>query len=350
MTTSRTDPGADTVGVEAFAGGSMRAVVATRPGPPEVLELVELPAPVAASGQVLVAVELAATTFIDTMIRAGRGPGPVDQSSFPFVPGNGVAGRVIAVGEAVDPAWLGTSIVGTTGGRGGYASLATVDAEDGLYRAPDGVDLATAVALLADGRTALGLARTAAIAPGDLVAVSAAAGGVGSLLVQLAVRSGAFPVALAGGSEKLDHAASLGAAALVDYRAPRLTERLDDVLRSRGRDGFDVAFDGVGGDLSPALAARLVHGARYLPHGMASGHWGDVDEDDLRARGVRIVPLSAVARDAHETRQLVEDALASAAGGELRPTIGQIVPLADAAVAHAAMEARTVIGKTLLRV
>jgi NADPH:quinone reductase len=324
----------------------MRAVVAVRPGPPEVLEVTDLPDPVPGPGEVVVAVEVAATTFIDTQVRAGRGPRPLAPGEFPLVLGNGVAGKVAAVGGGVDRPWLGAAVVTSTGGRGGYASRAVAAVGD-LHLVPENVDALTAAALLADGRTALGLVHAARISPGETAVVTAAAGGVGSLLVQLVRRAGGEAVALAGGRTKVDHARLMGASRVVDYREPGWPERLDAALDGHG---IDVAFDGVGAEVSPVLAARLGPGGRYLPHGAASGRWGTVDADDLVRRRVGVVPLSEVAATPADAFALVEEALQLAASGVLRPTIGQVRPLEEAAAAHAAMEARSTLGKTLLLV
>src|SRR5688572_32842679 len=113
----------------------MRAVIADRTGPPDVLEPVELPDPEPAAGQVLVAVEAAAITFIDTQVRAGTSPRPLPPDAFPVVLGNGVAGTVAAVGAGVPDSWTGAAVVTTTGGRGGYASRALAAASD-LHRIP----------------------------------------------------------------------------------------------------------------------------------------------------------------------------------------------------------------------
>ena len=196
----------------------MRAVIARRPGPPEVLEPVDLPDPEPGPGQVVVDVTFAAITFVDTQMRSGAFP-RIRPEDFPLVLGNGVTGTVVAVGEGVVPGWLGAEVVTATGGRGGYASRAVASASD-LHRVPAGLDPRDAVALLADGRTALGLARAAGVGAGDVVAITAAGGGVGSLLVQIAHRSGATVVALAGDAAKRDLALGLGADAAVDYREP----------------------------------------------------------------------------------------------------------------------------------
>ncbi|SBW22967.1 zinc-binding dehydrogenase [Protofrankia symbiont of Coriaria ruscifolia] len=321
----------------------MRAVIAHHPGPPDVLQVVDLPDPEPAAGQVLVAVEVAAITFIDTQLRAGASPRPLAPDTFPLVLGNGVGGTVLALGDDVDPAWLDTQVVTSTGGRGGYATRALATASD-LHRLPAAVDLPTAVALLADGRTALGLARAARIRSGDTVAVTAAAGGVGSLLVQLARNAGARVVALAGADRKLDHARSLGADTTINYRRPDWPEH----LTAAAPDGLDVIFDGVGGPTSRHLVDHIAPGGRYLPHGAASGIWGDIDEDLVTARNATIIPLTEISSGPDDLYQLVEQALHHAARGAIRPAIGQTYPLDQAALAHTAIEARTALGKTLL--
>jgi NADPH2:quinone reductase len=320
----------------------MRAVIADRTGPPDVLQPVELPDPEPAAGQVLVAVEAAAITFIDTQMRAGTSPRPLPPDAFPVVLGNGVAGTVAAVGDGVPDSWTGAAVVTTTGGRGGYASRALAAASD-LHRIPAGLDGRTAVALVADGRTALGLARAAAIRPGETVAVTAAGGGVGSILVQLAVNAGATVVALAGDARKLDLACGLGAAVAINYRDDDWAEQ----VAGAAPGGIDVAFDGVGGATSGPLVERMSPGGRYLPHGASSGSWGDVGALAAR-RGVTVVPLASIGGGPEGLNRLIDEALDLAAAGRIRPTIGQTYPLAEAAAAHAAIEARTALGKTLL--
>jgi NADPH2:quinone reductase len=178
----------------------MRAVWLREFGGPEVLTIGEAPDPVAGPGQVVVDVEYANITFVETQFRAsGKGPFTV---TLPMVPGNGVGGVVAAVGDEVGTDLLGTRVVTSTGGSGGYAERVAVDAA-ALFRVPEEVTLDVAVALLADGRTATMMTRAADIRPGDRVLVEAAAGGVGSLIVQLAKAAGAQVVAAAGGARKV---------------------------------------------------------------------------------------------------------------------------------------------------
>lgn len=319
----------------------MKAVIADHPGAPAVLRPVTLPDPEPGPGQVRVAVQVAAITFVDTLIRAGSPVAP--RATFPVVLGNGVGGVVDLIGPDVDPNWMGARVVTTTGGSGGYASLAIARVAD-LHRVPETLGLPEAAALLADGRTAIGLHRAAGIQTDDRVVITAAGGGVGSLLVQLSKASGADVIALAGGNDKLDHARELGADVTVNYRDHDWTE----ALRRLAPHGVDVVFDGIGADKTPALFPLVRPGGRYVQHGAAGGSWSEIDPTEAANKRVSVIPLSAVGATPEELFALTEDALKFAAEGALRPTIGQTFPLADAAAAHAAIEARRTIGKTLL--
>ncbi len=308
-------------------------------GGPEVLVAGEAPDPVAGPGQVLIEVELANITFVETQLRAGSAPFALE---LPAIPGNGVGGTVAAIGPGVDQELAGRRVVSSMGGSGGYAERAVVDAA-GVIAVPDGLGLDVALALLADGRTAVSLVRAAAPQAGERVLVEAAAGGVGSLLVQLSAAQGAEVVAAAGGERKLELARELGARVAVDYREPDWPERVREACGA-----VDVVFDGVGGDVARAALGLLAAGGRMVSFGLASGEWAQVSEEDAEARGIELVrpgrPTPA------EQRELTESALAEAAAGRLRPVIGQRFPLERAADAHAAIESRATVGKTLLEV
>ena len=319
----------------------MRAIVAEHPGTPDVLRPVTLPDPEPGTGQVRVAVEVAAITFIDTLIRAGSPIGP--PTSFPVVLGNGVGGLIDRVGADVRMSWIGSRVVTTTGGAGGYASFALARTTD-LHRVPDGLGLLEATELLADGRTAVGLHQAAGIRPDETVVITAAAGGVGSILVQLAKTSGAHVIALAGSTTKLDRARALGADATVNYRDGAWKGQ----LHAAAPDGADVVFDGVGADTTAALFPLVRPGGRYLAHGAAGGRWGAIDEKAAAERGVTLIPLSGIGPTPEHLFALTEQALDLAARGIVRPTIGQTFALEDAATAHATIESRTAVGKTLL--
>src|SRR3954452_624933 len=278
----------------------MRAVWLRSFGPPSVLNPAESPEP---ADERAIDVELANVTFVETQIRAGRSPFPV---TLPMIPGNGVGGPPAP-----------RRVVASLNGSGGYAERA-VPGE--LFEVPDELALDHAVALLADGRTAMLVTETAALRPGERVLVLAAAGGVGTLLVQLAVAAGCEVVAAASTEAKRDLAASLGAAVTTGY------ENL------KGPGPFNFVLDGVGGEVARAAFEQLAPEGRMVSFGMASGAWVDVGADPRLLRAGR------------PGREHTERALASG----LKPVIGQRFPLEGAAEAHAAIEARATVGKTLL--
>jgi NADPH:quinone reductase len=317
----------------------MRAVWLTEFGAPEVLAVGDAPDPVAGPGQALVDVWFAGVTFVETQFRA-TGTGPF-AAALPMIPGNGVGGVVAAVGPGTEAALVGRRVVSGTGGRGGYAERAAVDAA-GLFRVPDGLALDAAVALLADGRTATLLVSAAGVRPGERVLVEAAAGGVGTLLVQLVRAAGATVVALAGGDAKVRLARDLGARVAVDYLRPDWTGRVRDAV---GR--VDVVLDGVGGAVARSAFELLDAGGRMVSFGLASGRWADISEPEAARRGVRLLRLRP---SPQQLRAGTEAALAEAAAGRLRPVIGQRYPLECAADAHAAIQSRATVGKTLLTV
>jgi NADPH:quinone reductase len=175
------------------------------------------------------------------------------------------------------------------------------------------------------------------------VLVEAAAGGVGSLVVQLAKRAGAFVVAAAGDERKLELARSLGADVAVDYGRG---SRTDEVASAMNGAGVDVVFDGVGGSIGRDAFKLLRPGGRLCMFGMASGSFTAISEHELTSRGV--TQLRGARPTPGEMSRLTARALANAAAGTLHPVIGQEVPLARAGDAHRAIEDRATIGKTLL--
>jgi len=287
----------------------VRAIWLREFGPPSVLVAGEADEP---AGEVVIDVRYANITFVETQVRAGRGPFAVQ---LPMIPGNGVGGVV-----------GGRRVIASLGGSGGYAERVAV-AASALIDVPDGMALDDAVALLADGRTATMLSDAAAVAAGEHVLVLAAAGGVGTLLVQLARRAGATVVGAVGSEAKRGVVEDLGAEA---------------VLYADAAGPFDVVFDGVGGEVARS-AFRLLSRGRMLSYGLASGTWAGIDAEAAAARGVTLVQSN---RDPAALRGYTERALA----GGLTPLIGRRFPLERAADAHAAIEARATIGKTLLEV
>ncbi|MFI9840948.1 zinc-binding dehydrogenase [Nonomuraea sp. NPDC051941] len=319
----------------------MRVVRVTGFGGPEVLVPGEAPDPVAGPGQVVVEVAVAGVTFVETQIRRGTDQWHA-RPELPYVPGGLVAGRVSSAGEGVDPAWVGRRVIAGTGETGGFAERAVAAAED-LFPVPDELELPEAVALHSDGSTAQGLIEGAKVRPGEWVLIEAAAGGVGSLLVQLARTAGARVVGAARGSRKLDLIRELGAEAAVDYSEPGWTQR---VLEATGGAGPDVVFDGVGGEIGRAAFEVTARGGRFSVHGASSGEVTVVDP--ARREDVDVIGIEQLFDFGPHLARWAEQMMAQAAAGLVRPVIGQTFPLERAADAHAAIEHRTALGKTLL--
>ncbi|NGY61350.1 zinc-binding dehydrogenase [Lentzea sp. NEAU-D13] len=319
----------------------MRAVRVHEFGGPEVLRPDEVPEPVAGPGQVVVGLNAADVIFLDTLLRSGWG-GEFFPRHPPYVPGEGGAGHVLSVGEGVDPAWLGRHVIGH--GSGAYAEQAVFSAEE-IVEVPDGLDSPAAAALTHDGMTALNLARRAKIEKGEWVLVAAAAGGAGSLLVQLARDAGARVIAAARGDRKLALARDLGAELAVDYSLDGWQHR---VREATGGNGVDLAFDGAGGALGKAVFETVARGGRFLTYGTSDG-FADIDPAAASARQVHVDNvLAAGPPDPATVRELLSEALTLTAQGRLRPVIGATYQLAEASKAHRSLEERTTLGKSLL--
>ncbi|MBO8195834.1 zinc-binding dehydrogenase [Streptomyces oryzae] len=328
----------------------MRGIQVRQFGGPDVLEAVELPDPVPGPAQAVIEVAYADVIFLETQVRRD---GAFFAPELPYVPGGAVGGRIGSLGEGVDAAWRGRQIVAKTtpAAQGGYAQRAL--AEIGTVSVvPPGLGVREATALVHDGPTAMRLFDNAvgegALRPGAWVLVLAAAGGLGALLVQLAKAAGAHVVAAARGERKLALAREeLGADAAVDYTRPGWT---DQVRRTVGEPGVHVVFDGVGGTTGHAAFELTARGARFSAHGAPSGGFAQLDAEAAAQRQVTVAGIEQVQLTAAEAKPLLGRALFEAAAGRLRPVIGRTFALEEAAKAHAAIEAREVLGKTLLSV
>lgn len=313
----------------------MRAVEVTRFGGPEVLELVERPTPPRAPGEVVVEVAAAEVLFLDTQLRAGWGQEYFAMTP-PFVPGVGVAGLL---GEQRVIATLGE--VGTYPG-GGYAEQVVV-AESNVYPVPNGVDLPVALAALHDGPTALALLEGAGVREGERVLVNGAAGSLGHWLLPLLKAAGATVIAAARGDHKLEHVRKLGADFAVDYSLPNWT---DQVLEATNGVSVDVVFDGAGGSIGRAAFDVTARGGRFQAYGATTGDFAPLTPSTAEDRGVTLAGIYQP--NPQDWKQLPARALVVLADGHVHPTVGQTFDLDHAAEAHAAIEARSVVGKTVL--
>jgi NADPH:quinone reductase len=315
-------------------------------GPPDVLAIADLPDPVPGPEQVLVAVSACDVLFVDTMIRSGAGRGyfPVRP---PYVPGNGVGGEIVAVGEGVSRNWPGQRVAAHTGGpggTGGYAQLALADLER-TVAVPDEVDLLDATAVLHDGTTALRVLQVCDVRTGEPVLVLGAAGGMGILLVQLLAARGARVIGAARGKAKLEAVAAAGALATVDYGRPDWTGA---VLAAAGGARPAVVLDGVGGPVGTAAFGLVADGGRFSAHGTPSGSFAAIDSGTARNRRVQVSTIADLQFGPGDRSRLMKDVIGRLAARQIAPLIGQTFPLAEAKQAHEAIEARQTVAKTLL--
>jgi NADPH2:quinone reductase len=321
----------------------VRAAVIHEFGEPDRLKLTETADPRPAPGECLIAVEACDVLFLDTMLRGGVGPDEM-RPELPWIPGNGVAGRVVAVGDGVPEAWVGRLVGAHTGNRGAYAELAAVAVSDAVP-IPDGVDGRTAAALLHDGPTALKLAQVTGISREDAVLVLGASGGLGLALVQLARARAGRVVAVARDAAKRARIAAVGPDAVIDPEDPAWVQRAGDAL---GPAGATVIFDNVGPSLGPDAFGLLSEAGHFSAHATHGGEFTCLDPAQVRERGATVTGIEQVQLPSDELAELTGRAFAAAALGELRPVIGQTFPLQQAAAAHRAIEGRRVFGKTLL--
>jgi NADPH2:quinone reductase len=323
----------------------MRAAVCPSLGPPEVVEVRDVPAPALGPGQVRVRVEAASVNFPDVLLVAGTYQLPVPA---PFVPGSELAGTVVEVADGVTSPAVGDRVGGTLL-VGAFAEEAVVDATS-LWRVPDGVDLPTAAAFGVAHRTAFHVLRsTAALRPGEELVVLGAGGGVGLAAVQLGAHLGATVTAVASSAEKLAAAEAGGATRLVDHRAGPLRAALREALPG----GADVVVDPVGGDLAEPALRALRYGGRFVTVGYASGEIPRIPLNLVLLKGIHVLGFQFIDFAAHHPADLARnDAELEAllASGGVRPQVGATFPLEQAAAALRFVADGGAIGKVVLTV
>ncbi len=312
----------------------MKAIQIEAFGGPEQMQLVDLPDPEAGDGETVVEVARSGVNFADThAIRDDY----LAKQALPLVPGGEVAGRDSS-GRRV--AALLTS--------GGYAQRVAVP-DAALVPVPDRVSDDQAAGLLLQGLTALNLLKTSArLAEGESVVIHAAAGGTGSLAVQLAKRLGAGRViGLASSDSKRELVTRLGADAVVDSRSDNLTAA---ILEANGGKQVDVVLEMSGGSAFDASLAALAPFGRLVTFGIASGEPNQVRTGDLMRTSRAVVGfwLVHLFTKPELLRSGIAELLGLVADGDLEVVIGGVYPLSEAARAHEDLRARTTNGKLLL--
>jgi NADPH2:quinone reductase len=303
-------------------------------GGPEVLEHTELDDPAPGDGQVLVDVSRAGINFADTHVT--RNDYIADQE-LPLVPGGEISGTT-PDGKRVAALLM----------NGGYAERVAVP-EAALVPVPDEVDDEQAAALLLQGLTAWSILNfSGRLEEGESVVIEAAAGGTGSLAVQLAKRAGAGRViALASSEEKRALATELGADATVDSRAEDLKE---EILAANDGEQVDLVLEMSGGAAFEATLRTLAPFGRLVTFGIASREANEVSTSHLMSASRAVIGfwLIHLFRLPQLLRQGIEELLGAAASGDLRAVIGGVYPLSEARQAHEALVGRNTQGKLLL--
>jgi putative PIG3 family NAD(P)H quinone oxidoreductase len=323
----------------------MRAVVATGTGGPEVLTVSELPDPEPGPGEVVVRVAASAVNRADLLQRQGHYPVPPGASE---IIGLECSGTVDAIGEDVDDWSVGDEVCALLSG-GGYAEQVAVPAGQ-LMALPPGVDLETAAALPEVACTVWSnVFMIAGLAPNDTFLVHGGAGGIGTFAIQVAKALGATVAATAGSEAKLAVCRDLGADLAINYREQDFVEVLKEATDGRGAD---VVLDNMGAKYLGRNVDVLATEGRLVIIGMQGGTKGELDINMLlRKRGAVIATAlrsRPTAEKAAICRSVAEHVWPLVGEGLVRPIVHTRLPLAEAAQAHALMEAGDNVGKILL--
>ncbi|QQM38218.1 zinc-binding dehydrogenase [Streptomyces liliifuscus] len=318
----------------------MKAIVIQTYGGPEGLAVVDLLAPVAAAGQVVVATEAVGVGGVDTVIRSGA------LAAYGFkeghIPGSEVAGTVTAVGDGVDASWIGRRVWAFTGTGGGYVEQALAPVEE-IVPLPVNLSAVDAVTLGSSGVVAHFGLRHAHFAPGETVLVRGAAGSIGIMAVQLAARGGAAAVAVTTSSaERGEHLRRLGATHVLDRSGDG---------GEPAPDGYDVIIDVAAGKDMPSFFDRLNPNGRMVAVGAVAGQPpADFGMKIMAAfqKSMSFATFSAHTVTGADRGAVRSEQFAAASRGEVETVVHEVLPLDAAVLAHQKMDAGEVFGRIVL--
>jgi len=322
----------------------MRAIVADKPGPPDVLELRQVPIPEPGPGQARVRVAYAALNPLDTHARAAR----VEYlaAEFPYTPGYEYSGLVDAVGDGVDPSLLGRRVVSESqwGGCADYA----LSVADRLIQIPNGFDWVLGTVFHTCVYSAWHVLHTAGrIRQGDHLLLHSAAGAIGTMAAQIAKEAGAVVYGLCA-PEKFDFASQFGADHLVDSRAEDWVQQIKDLSGGRG---VDLIIDGVAGPDAPKNFEVLAPLGQVIYMGAVGGYAPPVDiSRELYAKSIAVrgfVVYVAMSATGGAEKESIHDALRS---GRWRVPVTKIAELEEVPELHRLFEQRLLTGRTVIRV
>ncbi len=325
---------------------TMKQVQLTGYGTPDVLKLIDTAIPQPKEGEVLIKVEAIGVNFSDTLRRRNH---YFQTTHLPYVLGSEAVGEIISVGEdVIEPYAIGARVLAMLPHGGGYAEYVAAIAQY-CVPLPPNIDSTTATAIFVQGSTAqLMISQVAKNIEGKTVLINAAAGGVGSLLVQLAKLNGAKVIAASSSDDKLKVARANGADATVNYSTAGWSEK---VKRANDGKGVDVAFEMVGGDVYNETIKSLAQGGHLIVYGCASGVQGVIHpeyfvDENISQSGFNLAFYITT------KRQVWQEALATVIGlmaqGKLKIDTPKTFQLKDVAEAHRQIEARQTTGKVVL--
>jgi NADPH2:quinone reductase len=320
------------------------AILVEETGGPEVLKWTEVDDPVAGEGEIVVRHTAVGLNYIDTYFRSGLYPAP---NGLPMIPGNEGAGVVEAVGPGVEHLAAGDRVA-YAGPLGAYAERRAMPA-DKVVKVPDGIDDATAAAMMLKGMTVRYLLReTYRVAPGTTLLFHAAAGGVGLIAGQWARAIGATIIGTASTPEKIDLALANGYTHCINYRDEDFVRKVKELTDGKG---VDVVYDSVGRDTYPGSLDCLKPFGLWVSFGQASGPIEGFELQHLAQKGslyatrptlfTYVATRERLEANANELFSMVES-------GKVTIPVEQTVPLSDAAEAHRALEGRRTTGATVL--
>jgi NADPH2:quinone reductase len=321
----------------------MRRVRYYAHGGPEVLTVEDAPVPEAGSGQVLIRVEAVGLNYVDVQIRRETASDSLFFRPVPVSLTGDAVGVVERAGEGADAALVGQRVAVLL--EDACAEYVVADT-DWLVGVPDALDTATASVLPTMGAVALGALHLGRVAEGDTVLVTAAAGGIGHLAVQLARRLGVSTViGAAGSAAKAGFLKELGADVTVDYSQLDWAEQ----VKAAAPRGVDVVLDAVGGGTLLECVGLLAPFGRVVGYGAANGDWGSVPL--LRLSGLKTLSafslLALRAAAPERARADIAELTSLLTAGELRATT-RTLPLADVTKAHRLLQDRAVLGRLVL--
>lgn len=319
----------------------------SEPGGPDVLQVQEVPDPVAGPGQVVLDVAATAVNRADLMQRMGHYPPP---PGAPEYPGLECSGTVREVGDGVTGWRVGDQACALLAG-GGYAERVVVPAGQ-LLPVPAGVSLMDAAALPEVTCTVWSnVFMLAALRPGEVLLVHGGSSGIGTMAIQLAREIGATVAVTAGSAEKLDRCRELGASILVNYRDQ---DFVAEVRAATGGRGADVILDNMGAAYLARNVDLLATSGRLVVIGLQGGRKAELDLGTLLGKRAAVLATTLRARPEAEKATIVaavrEHVWPLLESGTVLPVIHSRLPLADAAEAHRLVESSTHVGKVLLTI